>query len=88
MEFESAAVNLLKAPANRELQDLAALEKKIVQVRVAALLGSVIEKPDNPDDSEARTPPFRRSRIALSVVGRMGAMRLLIVCTHMCTVGP
>jgi hypothetical protein len=71
MEFESAAVELLKAPAMRELHELAAPEKEIIQVRLASSLGNVIEKSDKPDDSEARTPPFRKSRIALPVVGRV-----------------
>jgi hypothetical protein len=53
MESEIAAVDALKSQAIRELQELAAPEKKIVRVRVASILGSVIEKPDNPDDSEA-----------------------------------
>jgi hypothetical protein len=52
MESEIAAVEALKSQAIRELQELAAPEKKIVRVRVASILGSVIEKPDNPDDSE------------------------------------
>jgi hypothetical protein len=52
MESEIAAVDALKSLAIRELQELAAPEKKIVRVRVASILGSVIEKPDNPDDSE------------------------------------
>jgi hypothetical protein len=53
MESEIAAVDSLKSQAIRELQELASPEKKIVRVRVASILGHVIEKPDNPDDSEA-----------------------------------
>ena len=53
MESEIAAVDSLKSQAIRELQELASPEKKIVRVRVASILGNVIEKPDNPDDSEA-----------------------------------
>jgi hypothetical protein len=53
LESDIAAVEPLKAQAVRELQELAAPEKKIVRVRVAPLLGSVIEKPDNPEDMEA-----------------------------------
>lgn len=52
MESEIAAVDTLKLHAIRELQELAAPEKKTVRVRVASILGSLIEKPDNPDDSE------------------------------------
>jgi hypothetical protein len=52
MESEIAAVDSLKSQAIRELQELASPEKKIVRVRVASILGHVIEKPDNPDDSE------------------------------------
>jgi hypothetical protein len=52
MESEIAAVDALKTHATRELQELAAPEKKIVRVRVSSILGSVIEKPDHPDDSE------------------------------------
>ena len=52
MESEIAAVDSLKSQAIRELQELASPEKKIVRVRVASILGNVIEKPDNPDDSE------------------------------------
>jgi hypothetical protein len=53
MESEIAAVDVLKSQAIRELQELASPEKKIVRVRVASILGHVIEKPDNPEDSEA-----------------------------------
>lgn len=59
MESEIAAVEALKSQAIRELQELASPEKKIVRVRVASILGSVIEKPDNPDDSEEFEPRLR-----------------------------
>jgi hypothetical protein len=52
MESEVAAVETLKSHAIHELQELAAPEKKIIRVRVSSILGSVIERPDNPGDSE------------------------------------
>lgn len=52
MESEIAAIEALKSQAIREMRELAALEKKIVWVRVASIFGSVIENAANPDDSE------------------------------------
>lgn len=47
MESEIAAVEALKSQAIRELQELAAPEKKIVRVRVASVLGSTVETPED-----------------------------------------
>jgi hypothetical protein len=46
MESESAAVDTLQSHAIRALQELATPEKKIVRVRLASVLGNVVETPE------------------------------------------
>ncbi|MCL6447596.1 MAG: BREX system P-loop protein BrxC [Armatimonadetes bacterium] len=54
MESEIAAVDALKLRAIRELQELAAPEKKIIRVRVSSVLGNVIETPEDIEEAMER----------------------------------
>jgi hypothetical protein len=54
MESESAAVDTLKSHAIRVLQELATPEKKIVRVRLASVLGSVVETPEDVEQAVER----------------------------------
>src|SRR5207247_6997033 len=54
MDSESAAVETLKSHAIRELQELATPEKKIVRVRLASVLGSVVETPEDVEQAVER----------------------------------
>ncbi len=54
MESEIAAVDSLKSQAIRELQELAAPEKKIVRVRVSSVLGSIVETPEDVEQAVER----------------------------------
>jgi len=54
MESESAAVDTLKSHAIRALQELATPEKKIVRVRLASVLGSVVETPEDVEQAVER----------------------------------
>jgi uncharacterized protein YerC len=51
MESDLAAVDSLKSRTIREIQELATPERRIVRVRVSTILGSIIEKPDGPNDA-------------------------------------
>jgi hypothetical protein len=54
MESDIAAVETLQSHAIRALQELAAPEKKIVRVRVAAVLGSVVETSEEVEQAVER----------------------------------
>lgn len=54
MESEIAAVEALKLRAVRELQELAAPEKKIIRVRVSSFLGNVIETSEDIEEAMER----------------------------------
>jgi len=54
MESEIAAVDALRSQAIRELQGLAAPEKKIVRVRLSSVLGRIVETPDDVEQAVER----------------------------------